>query len=88
MKKLVNTNRYELPGTNGRFIHLATINDGLREYMCFFDSQEQKCYIEETTHGKLEFIEDDNVAKDLSDFLFDKKVTDMKYGLPTPDKIE
>lgn len=75
---IVNTNLFVLPGTDSRFIHLASVHDGLREYMCFLDGVTQKCYIEEITGGSLKFIEDDNLAFDLAKFCDDKKITDMK----------
>lgn len=75
---VVNTNIFELPGTNGRFVHLASVHNGVREFMCFLDALSQKCYIEEITGGSLTFIEDDNLAFDLAKFCDDKGFTDMK----------
>jgi hypothetical protein len=85
MIKLLDSNRYEMKGTNGRFVHLATMQDGIREYVCMYDLKESKCYIEEISGGQLKFIDDDNVAADLADFLFNKHITDLKYGLPVAD---
>ena len=83
--RLISTNRYYLPGTANRFLHLATIQYGLREFMCFNDIQTQKTYIEEITGGHLSFIEDDSLAEALTNFLTEQKVLDINK--PTiPDK--
>ncbi len=83
--KILNSDRFSLPGTNGRFTHLATVQDGLHEFLCMYDLLEHKCYIEEVIGGQLCFIEDDNVAKDIADFLCEKNITNIKYGLPVSD---
>ncbi len=83
--KITDSNRYFLPNTNGRFVHLATVQNSIKEYICFFDLQDRRCYIEDITTGNLEFIQDDELAKELSEFLFDNHITDIKYGLPVPD---
>lgn len=83
--KLLNTNRFYLSGTNNRFIHIATIEDGLREYLAFFDSIEKKLYIEAISASGLTFIDDDKLAEDLASFLFHKKVTDLTQGDMTVD---
>ena len=83
--KLVNTNRFSLPGTNNRFIHLASIHYGVREFMCFQDKKTNKIYIEEITGGSLNFIEDDSLVYALHNFLEENKVLDISK--PTiPDK--
>lgn len=83
--KLLNTNRFELAGTNGRFVHLATVIDGLHEYMCMFDLKENKCYIEELVMGDLTFIADDKLVRELAAFLVEHHITDVKHGLPVAD---
>jgi hypothetical protein len=83
--KLINTNRFYLQGTNNRFIHIATIQDGLHEYMALWDSLEKKFYIESIDGGTLAFIDDDKLVEDLRDFLFNKNVTNLKYGDFTAD---
>lgn len=75
--KLINTNRFYLTGTNNRFLHVASVSDGLREYMCFHDRILKKTYIEEITGGHLEFISDDKLAQEIFDFLVDVKILDM-----------
>lgn len=74
--KLVNTNRFILAGTNNRFLHVATIVDGLHEFMCMYDLYTQKLYIEEITGGHLEFIQDDALANALAEFLRESGVLD------------
>lgn len=65
------TNRYHLkvPRPNHeRWLHLATIQKGVREFMLFVDLQTSKAYIEEITGGSLEKIEDDQLHQDLVKF--------------------
>lgn len=76
--KVVDSNIYEMKGSNGRFYHLGTIHQGLREYICMVDTFTQQCYIEEVTGGHLSFIEDDNLAFDLAKFCEQQKITDMR----------
>lgn len=76
--KLGTTNVFELPGTAGRFIHIATVHNSMKEYICFIDTIENRCYIEDITGGSLKFIEDDNLAFDIAKFLEDIGITDMK----------
>jgi len=81
---LKDTNRFFLAGTQNRFLHLATVQRNLREYMCFSDRQTNKTYIEEVTGGSLNFIKDDSLALGLQQFLEDKGV--LSIGKPTlPD---
>jgi len=70
---LADTNKYELPGTNGQYFHLATIHHGLREYM-YFGNKYMESYIEEMTGGTLSKIEDDQLWEALTKFLQEKKV--------------
>lgn len=72
--KLADSNRFYLNGTGERFLHLATVHEQLREYMCFMDLFTQKVYIEEITGGSLQFIEDESLAEELHAFLVDKGV--------------
>lgn len=85
-KILIDTNRYNLKGTNNRFLHLATVQRGLREYMCFIDKTNGKTYIEEITGGSLQFIEDDFLAEELTNFLTETGVLNIgKPALPDTD---
>jgi hypothetical protein len=76
--KVLDSDVFALPGTEGRYIHLGTIQNGLREYLCFLDRQSQKCYIEDFTGGSLNFIEDDTLAFELTKFCEDRGLTDLK----------
>lgn len=75
--KLTDTNRFALKGTNGRFVHLATIHRGVREFMCFADKTTAQIYIEEISGGQLVFIADDSLAQGLSDFLNEAGVLNL-----------
>jgi len=77
--KVINSNRFYFPGTTA--LHLASIQDGLKEYICFY--LDGKIYIEEITGGHLEFIEDDNLAEELLNFLTLQKILDPTKPLLT-----
>jgi hypothetical protein len=79
--KLLDTNRFYLTGTNNRFLHLATVQHGVREFTCMVDLQTSKVYIEEMTTGHPEFIQDDGLAQALSDFLTLKGALDITKPL-------
>ncbi len=79
--KLIDTNRYALPGTSNRFLHLATVHYGLKEYMCLADRQTNQVYIEEITGGRLSFISDDSLAQAIADFLAEKGITSISKPL-------
>lgn len=82
--KITDSSRFHLKGTGNRWLHLATIQDSLREFMCFQDAQTQQVYIEEITGGHLEFIKDESLAQELAAFLADAGITHI--GRPTiPD---
>lgn len=83
--RLVDSNRFYLPNTNGQYLHLATVQRNLREYICFAHVATQQVYIEEITGGSLEFIEDDQLAAALHDFLVDTGALRMDRPL-LPDK--
>lgn len=83
--KLADSNRFYLPNTHKQYLHLATVQDGLREYLCFANVRTQQIYIEEVTGGQLEFIEDDQRAAALHDFLVECGVLVMNKPL-LPDK--
>lgn len=77
--KLIDTNRTYLPvqGASKRWLHLATVHDGVREFMCFADRVSNQIYIEEITGGHLSRIEDDSLAEALADYLRDKGILDV-----------
>ena len=81
--KLLDSNRFCLQGTANQFLHIATVANGVREYMCFCDLKTQKVYIEEITGGHLEFIDDDSLAEGIAEFLRESGVLDInKIMLP------
>lgn len=84
--KLINSNRYSLAGTNGVWLHLATVAEGVREFMCFTQVKTRKVYIEEITGGNLQFIEDDALAEGIHNFLTERGVLDMAKPLLPDDK--
>lgn len=72
--KLLNSNRFYLPGTAA--LHLASISDGLREYICFH--LEGRLYIEEITGGiGPQRIEDDDLHTDLCRFVEYHRLCDL-----------
>ena len=75
--KILNKNRYPLPGTKGRYIHLASIQHSLREFIYFVDRKTNKTYIEEITGGRMEAIDDDNLWNDLAMTLKEAKLDIM-----------
>jgi hypothetical protein len=83
--RLLNTNRFYLNGTNQRFLHLASLVYGLREFMCFIDRQFTKIYIEEVSGGRLEYIKDDDLVAAIHNFLNERKLLNMDRP-PISDK--
>lgn len=53
--------------------------------MAFWDVFEKKFYIEEVTGGSLSFIKDEDLVKEIDQFLFRKNITNLAYGDFTPD---
>jgi len=70
--KIVNTNRYYLYGTGTAYLHLATVQDSLREYICFYRIENHKLYIEEITTGQLEIIKNEERWLEIYLFLVEK----------------
>ncbi len=81
MFKLLNSNRYYLPNTDNRFLHLATVHHSVREYICFADTKTQNIYIEEITRGILQWISDDKLVESNSSFLTEKNGLDISKPL-------
>ena len=67
--QILDSDQYALPGTNKRFVHLATVGRNTREFIYFIDRITNERYIEEITGGHLEFIEKESLAKEIEDFL-------------------
>lgn len=84
--KVKDSNLFLMP-ENPHMLHLASIEYGLREFVCMVDRNTTKTYIEEVSLQSadnkgdvwcnLQFIEDDNLAYDLAMFCQEKGVTDM-----------
>jgi len=85
--KLINTNRFYLPCPQDPkgWLHLATIQDSVREYMCFVETCTQKVFIESITGGSLEFIQDDSKVEEINEFLKFHNILDRSLPL-LPDK--
>lgn len=82
--KLIDSNRFFLPGTQDKYLHLATVHNNCREYMCFANIETKKLYIEEITGGIGPlFINDDILAFELTKFIEDKGLIDMSKPLLT-----
>lgn len=83
--KLTDSNRFYLPNTSNLYLHLATVQRNLREYLCFANVTTQQIYIEEVTGGQLQFIDDDKLAEGIHEFLIESNVLRMDRPL-LPDK--
>lgn len=87
MFKLINTNRFYLPGTNNQFLHLATVQNGVQEYICIGEVKTAKIYIEDITGGGGPFyIKDDCLVEALTQFLTERDVLNMSRPL-IPDSV-
>lgn len=80
---LANSSIFDLPGSNGRFVHLASIHYGAREFMGFVDRTSSKAYIEEVTGGHLEVVTDDNLWTEIADYLNERQLMDPRRLLST-----
>ena len=87
---LKNTNIFSMPG-NSHLVHMATIGYGLREFVAMIGvagSAKGNAYIEEVVltsidydkdvYANLKFIDDDNLANDLAEWVQEKGLLDMK----------
>jgi len=85
-----NKNIFPMPG-NGHLMHMATVGYGLREFIVMVGIRgdiKGKAYIEEAVlttvsysedvFANLKFIDDDNLANDLAEWVMDKGLLDMK----------
>lgn len=77
--KIISSDIYQLTMGNSpiKWLHLATIHHGVREYMCFLEVAGNNCYIEEVTGGQLTRIEDDQLANDLVKFCDEHGLTSI-----------
>jgi hypothetical protein len=78
------SNKYYLGvvGAKKRFVHLATVEDGLRIYMAVWDTVTGKLHLNDYTTGQFEEIEDDNLWKELERLLFERKITTIEQEQP------
>ena len=73
--QIINKAQFPLPGSGGRFTHLATVTHGVQEFMFFLDSALGQTHIEEITGGSLVKIEDDILWDALGNFLQESGLT-------------
>jgi len=66
--KIIDSSVYPLQSDQSVY-HLATLVDGVREYVAFL--LDNKVYIEEITGGNLKYIDDDDIAKEAEELLLD-----------------
>jgi len=86
--KIINSNRFHLPNTDKKYLHLATVTDRMREYICFLEMSTNKMFIEEITTGQLEYVFDESIVEEIATLLHEAHLTDLRYGLLVPDKDE
>ena len=79
--KLLDSNRYWLPGSQKRFLHIASVERGVHEYMCFANVENNQIYIEEITGGSLQFIEEDKLVEEIQFFLTYNGLLDLNKPL-------
>lgn len=75
MLKATNTNQFALPGTSERFIHIVTFEkqsgfNSTRTFIYFCDLETSKRYCEEIFGGQLLQIKDEDLLKDIENWLF------------------
>ncbi len=86
--QVLNSNHFYLntPGCPNSWLHLASVGHGVREFMCFMSVKNGCVYIEEVTGGTgPDFIEDEELAKEIKDFLDKKNLLNITKP-PIPDK--
>ena len=95
--ELIDSRTFRLPPDNGYSpTHLATIRWSMREFVYFRIDQTGQTYIEEVilkptaTGGKVtakyRYIDEDNLWRDLAEFLRSKGITGMTLGYVNPFK--
>ena len=74
--KLLDTKKFflQVNGAERRFLHMATVGSGLREYILLMDTVTKKVYLNDITGGRLEEIESDDEFKEIYAFLYDKGI--------------
>ena len=79
--KIVNNEQFGLPGTKGRFIHIATfeyqMGFGVREFLYFHDRVTRKRYCEEVIGGHLEQIKDEDLIQEFERFTLEQGLAQL-----------
>lgn len=80
--KLLNTEKFYLniPNSPMRWLHLATVGHGVKEYIFFMDRTNGQHYIEDITGAQLDFIEDDELWHAIANFLDENGFTTFTFG--------
>ena len=87
MAKIINSNReflktFDLQGREQkRFLHLATIHEGVREFVCLADTITTQLYINEVIGSQFETIEDESLFESLRNLLFEADILNMSKPL-------
>jgi hypothetical protein len=70
MLKIINSDQFAMEGTNGRFIHCATVTNTqtFKDYIYMIDRTNQKKYVEDFTGCTLKQIESDDEWEEMSEF--------------------
>jgi hypothetical protein len=76
--KILDTNRFYLSGAP-EYLHLASVEDGFKEYVCFYKRIGHMIYIEEITGGNLKIIEEDDKWRDIYLFLLERKALNEPF---------
>ncbi len=85
--KLVDTNRFYLKTQEkNRFLHICSVQRGMREFVCFIDQRTNQCYIEEITGGHLDVIKEDSLHSDLSKFIDQKRLLHIRSDIPMEEQ--
>lgn len=77
--KVTNSDKYHI---DDRFLHIATLQDGLRRYEVIIDLLTSKMHLNETTTGSYEVIEDDDTFWQIVKLLTEKKITTVEADQP------
>lgn len=85
---LKNSSIFPMPNGGRQLLHLGTIGYGLREFVVMLSPSKAKIYIEEVVLNTVDWtedvfanckhIKDDNLFTDLSNFVTEQKLTDLK----------
>lgn len=87
--KLVDTQRYHLMvhGQETRFLHIASMQEGVKEYVLLLDRKTKKMHLNRITVHGVEEIVDDKEFEDVSSFVEQRKLNVILTGTPKEDLI-